>query len=357
MLTHGFTLTEQGEKMSKSLGNAVEPDVVIRESGAEILRLWAAMVDYAEDQRIGKTILQTTVDAYRKLRNTVRYLLGALNGFEESERVGYDAMPPLERYILHRLYVLNGWARSCYSAYEFAELWRAVADFCSQEISSFYFDVRKDALYCDPLLSPRRRACRTVLAHIFDYLTAWLSPILPFTMEEAWLARFPDSTSNCLRALPQAPTEWENLAELQRWLGIRELTSVVTGALEIERREKRIGGALEAAPVVLMIDQRQIDAFAWGEGRPEENAAEVFRTSSAQLINPDTEEGWHEANPISSLNDRYFHLEGVSNVWVDPARASGHKCARCWRILPEVTGEGGLCLRCEGAVQALDQHG
>jgi isoleucyl-tRNA synthetase len=332
VLTHGFTLTEQGEKMSKSLGNAVEPEVVIRESGAEILRLWAAMVDYAEDQRIGKTILQTTVDAYRKLRNTIRYLLGGLGGFEDAERVGYEEMPPLERYVLHQLWRLDGQVRQAYESYRFQDVWRPIADFCSGDLSALYFDIRKDVLYCDPASSTRRRAGRTVMDLVFERLTAWLSPLAPFTMEEAWSTRFPEDGSNSLRLIPETPASWRNEAEAGRWAKIQTVLEVVTGALEVERREKRIGAALESSPRVFVSDPDLIAAF---EGV---DPAEVFRTSAAELV-------------LGEGPTAAFRLPEVPSVAVDPRAAEGCKCGRCWRILPEVKAEGGLCLRCEDALQ------
>ena len=335
VLTHGFTLTEQGEKMSKSLGNAVEPDVVVRESGAEILRLWAAMVDYAEDQRIGRTILQTTVDAYRKLRNTVRYLLGGLGGFTEAERVAYEDMPPLERFILHRLWELDGQVRQAYETYQFQDVWRPVADFCSGDLSALYFDVKKDILYCDPPESLRRRAARTVMDLVFERLTAWLSPLVPFTMEEAWTTRFPEAGSNCLRLIPETPAAWRNQAEAERWDRVNKVLAVATGALEVERREKRIGGALEAAPRVMIEDEALFAAFDGVD------AAEVFRTSAAELAKGE--------GPALA-----FRLPEVPGVAVEPLRATGCKCGRCWRVLPEVKVQGGLCLRCESAIAAHD---
>ncbi len=331
VLTHGFTLTEQGEKMSKSLGNAVEPDAVVKQNGAEILRLWTAMVDYAEDQRIGRTILQTTVDAYRKLRNTVRYLLGGLKGFEEAERVGYDAMPPLERFILHRLWELDGEVRKAYETYRFQDVLRPIADFCSGDLSALYFDIRKDVLYCDAPASPRRRACRTAMDLVFERLTAWLSPLLPFTTEEAWTTRFPNAGSNCMRTLPATPLDWRNPAEAERWAKVQTVLEAVTGALEVERREKRIGAALEAAPRVQVAEPDLLAAF---EGV---DPAEVFRTSAVELS---AGEG-----PASA-----FRLPEAPGVAVEPLRAVGCKCARCWRILPEVRADGGLCLRCDAAL-------
>ena len=317
VLTHGFTLDEKGEKMAKSGGNSISPQTITKESGAEILRLWAAMVDYAEDQRIGKTILQTTIDGYRKLRNTVRYLLGGLAGFEESERVALGDMPPLERFILHRLWRLDTEVRAAYSEYRFQDVWRPLADFCSNDLSALYFDIRRDALYCDRPDNLARRACRTVMDLVFERLTAWLSPLASFTMEEAWASRFPDAGSNCLRVMPETPAAWRNDAEAARWEKVQAVTRAVTGALEIERREKRLGAALEAAPRVWIADPSLMAAF---EGL---DAAEVFRTSQASL---NAGEG-----PVGA-----FKLDGEPAVAVEPLLAQGRKCARSWRILPEV---------------------
>jgi isoleucyl-tRNA synthetase len=303
VLTHGFVVTEAGEKMSKSLGNAVDPADVIRQSGAEILRLWVALVDYTEDTRIGPAILQTTIDGYRKLRNTVRYLLGALEGFSEAERVDLADMPPLERFILHRLWALDGEVRESYETYRFQDVWRPLADFCSNDLSALYFDISKDVLYCDRPDSLRRRACRTVMDLVFERLTAWLAPLAAFTMEEAWETRF--------------PAAWRDDAEAERWGRVQAVTRVVTGALEIERRDKRIGAALEAAPRVWIVEPALMAAF---EGL---DPAEVFRTSQASLR---IGEGPADA----------FRLDDVAGVAVEPLRAEGRKCARSWRILPEV---------------------
>jgi isoleucyl-tRNA synthetase len=345
VLTHGFTLDEAGEKMSKSKGNTVEPQVVTRESGAEILRLWAAMVDYADDQRIGKTILQTTVDAYRKLRNTVRYLLGALADFDESERIGLDAMPPLERFILHRLRELDEQVRAAYAAYRFQDVIRALADFASNELSALYFDIRKDSLYCDRPDSDRRRACRTVMDLIFERLTAWLSPLLSFTMEEAWSTRFPDRGSNVLRVIPETPEAWRNEAEAARWGKVQRVLAAVTAALEVERREKRIGGALDAAPIAHVNDPALYAAF---DGL---DPAEVFRTSQARVV----------LGENGALPDGAFVSPDDPLIAVEPRRADGRKCARSWKVLPEVqTNYEGLGLeltdRDVDAVRWWDAH-
>ncbi|MDC7675283.1 isoleucine--tRNA ligase [Asticcacaulis machinosus] len=317
VLTHGFVLDEQGEKMSKSKGNVVSPQDVAKESGVEILRLWVALSDYSEDLRIGKQILQTTVDAYRKLRNSIRYLLGALNGYTDAEQVAYKDMPSLERYILHRVHALDAQVRDAYGVYDFAGVIRPVADFASQTLSALYFDIRKDCLYCDRPDSVKRRATRTVLNILFERLTAWLGPIMSFTTEEAWSYRYPDASENVFRTLTPVPAEWHNEAEAARWEKIEHVLDVVTGALEEKRREKVIGAALEAAPHVYIDNDVLMAAF---DGI---DAAEVFRTSQAVLSN-------------SMGPEHAFRLEDVKDVSVVVLLAHGQKCQRSWRILPEV---------------------
>ena len=338
VLTHGFTMDENGEKMSKSKGNTVDPHQVIKESGAEIIRLWAAMVDYSDDQRIGKTILATTADAYRKLRNTLRYMLGALAGFSSEEAVAPADMPPLEQFILHRLHELDGQVRAAYEAYAFQDVIRPLIAFCQEELSALFFDVRRDALYCDLPDALRRRAARTAMDLVFERLTVWLAPLMPFTTEEAWSTRFPDAGANALRVFPETPAAWSNPTEAARWAKVQAVTEVVTGALEVERREKRLGAALEAAPVVHIADPDLMAAF---EGL---DVAEVFRTSQATLVAGEGPQG-------------AFRLAEQPKVAVEPRRAEGAKCARSWRILPEVGSDPrypDLSLRDAEAVAAWD---
>ena len=305
VLTHGFTQDENGEKMSKSKGNTTDPAVIIKESGADILRLWVSLVDYAEDQRIGKQILQTTVDAYRKLRNTVRYLLGALVGFDEAERLPLDQMPPLEKFILHRLWELDRDVRAAYAEYRFQDVVRPVLEFCSNDLSALYFDIRKDSLYCDRPDALRRRAARTVMHEVFMRLTAWLAPLTPFTMEEAWGTRYPDAGSNCARVIPETPADWQNEAEAARWARVQTVLETVNEALESSRRDKVIGGALDAWPVI----KGPADAFTAFKGL---DPAEVFRTSGAELT------------------------AGGEAITVDVRLADHPKCARSWRRVPDV---------------------
>ena len=328
VLTHGFTLDEKGEKMSKSKGNTTDPATIIKESGADILRLWVALVDYSEDQRIGKTIMQTTVDAYRKLRNTVRYMLGALVGFDEAERLtDYEQMPPLEKFILHRLHELDGQVREAYAEYRFQDVVRPVLEFCANDLSALYFDIRKDSLYCDRPYAIRRRAARTVMDAVFMRLTAWLAPLTPFTMEEAWLTRFPDAGTNCARVIPETPDSWSNPVEARRWAKVQTVLETVNEQLEGARREKAIGGALDAWPVVT----GPASAF---EAYADLDAAEVFRTSGAELV------------------------IGGEQVTVEVKLADYPKCARSWRRVPDVGSDAAypeLSARDADAVRFWDQ--
>jgi len=318
VVTHGFTLDEAGRKMSKSLGNTVAPQDVIAQSGADILRLWVGSVDYWDDQRIGPEVLKTTVDTYRKLRNTLRWMLGNLAHFREGDRVAFEAMPELERLMLHRLSELDALVREAYAAFDYKRIFAALNAFMTVDLSAFYFDVRKDALYCDPISSVTRKACLNVLEHLFRSTVSWLAPILSFTAEEAWLCRYPSAEGSVhLELFPQMPAQWLNEALAEKWRKVRLVRRVVTGALEIERAAKRIGSSLEAAPVVYVTDRALVSALDGVD------LAEVAITSAASLV-----EG--EGPPDA------FRLEDVPGVAVEPRRAEGSKCARSWKILPSV---------------------
>jgi isoleucyl-tRNA synthetase len=318
VLTHGFVLDEHGRKMSKSLGNVTAPQDVIEQSGADILRLWCCASDYADDLRIGPEILKTTVDTYRKLRNTIRWMLGSLAHYRDEDRIAPARMPELERLMLHRLVELDRLVRQCYAEFDYKRIFAALNAFMTSDLSAFYFDVRKDALYCDPASSPTRKACLTVLDHLFRATVCWLAPMLPFTAEEAWLARYPSTDSSVhLELFPALPDAWHDQALAEKWRKVRLVRRVVTGALEIEREGKRIGSSLEAAPVVYVSDR---DLFA---AMLDVDLAEVAITSAATLV-----EG--EGPPAA------FRIDEVGGVAVEVRRASGTKCARSWKILPGV---------------------
>ena len=319
VITHGFTMAEDGRKMSKSLGNQVFPQDVIKQSGADILRLWVASSDYEDDQRIGPEILKNNVEAYRKLRNTMRYILGALEGLKDWEHVPVEDMPELERYVLHRLHELEETVRAAYEVYDYKKLYAALSHFMTSDLSAFYFDIRKDSLYCDPWSSNRRKACRTVLDQLFHCLTTWWAPILAFTMEEVWLTRFAGEQSS-VHVMPFAktPENWADPELAAKWDKVREVRSVVTGALEIERQVKKtIGSALEAAPEIYISNP---DLLAAVQGL---DLAEICITSGATLKGG---EGPAEA----------FRLDSVKGVAVVFRQAEGTKCARSWKITPQV---------------------
>jgi isoleucyl-tRNA synthetase len=321
VLTHGFALDPQGKKMSKSLGNVVDPLKIMDESGADILRLWVASTDYFEDVRIGKEILSGTNDAYRKLRNTFRYLLGALDGFTDAEKVPVSVMPELERWVLHRLAVLDGELRQAAKDYEFNRYTRALATFANEDLSAFFFDIRKDVLYCDlgptlPSGTPKRRAYRTVLDTVFHALVRWLNPILSFTTEEVWQTRFPEAGSVHLLEWPEIDAGWRDEALSARFDLLLAARQQVTETIEPLRREKIVRSSLEAR---VLIPDGQLDLLA----APPADLAELFIVSDVA------------PNPSDQ---------------VSVERTALLKCGRCWRHLPEVEEDETLCARCEEMV-------
>jgi isoleucyl-tRNA synthetase len=309
VLTHGFTMDAKGLKMSKSLGNTVNPLDLMKEHGADILRLWALSVDFTEDHRIGKEILAGVADQYRKLRNSFRYLLGALEGFSEDERVSdVSGMPELERYMLHLTAELDAKLRTAVDDFDYNSYTRLISDFANNDLSAFYFDIRKDVLYCEVnpatgTQTDKRRAYRIVLDTLFHALVRWMAPVLVFTTEEVWGTRFPDAGSVHLLEWPEVPLVG---ADDGRWAQLRELRTLVTEAIEPLRRDKVIGSSLEAEVTVP-------ELLA-----PADELAELFIVSSVKAG------------------------DGVT-----VAKTDNRKCGRCWRYLPEVTEDGALCQRCK----------
>ncbi len=316
VLTHGFVLDEDGRKMSKSLGNVTAPQDVIKQSGADILRMWVCASDYADDLRIGPEILKNTVETYRKLRNTIRWMLGNLAHFHEEDRVRHvGQMRELERLMLHRLAELDALVRKAYADFDYKRIFAALNAFMTSDLSAFYFDIRKDALYCDPISSARRKACLTVLDHLFFCTVTWLAPMLCFTAEEAWLSRYGAGTKSVhLETFHEVPADWRDDALADKWRKIRTVRRMVTGALEIERAQKRIGSSLEAHPIVHVSNRELYEAVV------DCDLAEVCITSAATLVE---DEGPADA----------FRLPDVTGVAVVPNLAEGRKCARSWKIL------------------------
>ena len=333
VVTHGFTLDEKGNKMSKSLGNTIVPEEVVKQYGADILRLWVAQTDYTADQRIGPEILKGVADSYRRLRNTMRFMLGALGHFSEADRVEPADMPELERWVLHRLAELDAKVQEGYRSYDFQSVFQSVFTFCTVDLSAFYFDIRKDALYCDGDTA-RRRAARTVMDLLFHRLTTWLAPILVFTMEDVWLDRFPgDESSVHLVDFPETPAAWRDEALAEKWSKVRAARRAVTAALEIQRTDKVIGASLEAAPVVHVDDADMLAAL--------KSVAfdDLCITSGIALT----------ADPAPQEAFRMAEVPGVGVVF---EKADGNKCQRCWKILPDVGthSHAATCARCDEAL-------
>ena len=321
VLTHGFTMASDGRKMSKSLGNTIDPLKVMEQYGADIIRLWALSVDYTEDHRIGDEILKGVGDQYRRLRNTFRYLLGALAGYDESESVAPEDMPQLERYVLARLKEVDSALRAAATGYDFDRYVRTLVDFCNEDLSAFYFDIRKDRLYCDAPNGIERRAYRTVLDTLFHALVRYAAPVLVFTSEEVWGTRFPDAGSIHLKTWRDLP-DWRDEGLSERFGALRTLREDVMEAIEPLRREKIVRSGLEADVTV--------PADRVPEGFSDADLAEAFITAS---------------------------VTRTDSADVTASRSSEDKCGRCWRLLPSVAEDGALCDRCEAVVAELDAEG
>ena len=345
VLTHGFTMDQKGMKMSKSLGNTINPLDLMRDSGADILRLWALTVDFTEDHRIGKEILAGVSDQYRKLRNTFRYMLGALDGFSDAEKVAVAEMPELERYMLHLLADMDAKLKTAVNDFDFNSYVRLLTEFCNEDLSAFFFDIRKDCLYCEAATDPKRMAYRTVLDTLFHALVRYAAPVLVFTSEEVWQTRFPDADSVHFSDWPEVPTlrhsreggnptpggdvwtgqwldprlrEGDAFKLTAKWADIRSARSLVTEAIEPFRRDKTIGSSLQAEVVLSISDDTARSHCS------SEEMAEIAITSSCHIAS------------------------GTDSVFV--TKTTNHKCGRCWRHLPEVTEDGALCGRCADVV-------
>jgi isoleucyl-tRNA synthetase len=318
VLTHGFTLDENGRKMSKSVGNTVEPQKVIAQSGADILRLWVCATDYADDQRIGPEILKNTIETYRKLRNSIRWMLGTLHYFKPDDVVAHADMPELERLMLHELAEQAVIVRKAYAEFDYKTVVASLSAFMNSELSAFYFDIRKDALYCDPPSSLTRKAALTAIDLICDSLLRWFAPVLSFTCEEAWRLYKPNAEPSVhLTLFPEGLEAFRDEKLAARWNTIRNVRRVVTGALEVERAAKRIGSSLEASPLVYISDKEIFDTLF------DIDLAEVCITSNAMVSNAEPPPG-------------AFRLNEAPAIAVLVEKAVGTKCARSWKILPTV---------------------
>ena len=333
VMTHGFVVNDQGHKLSKSSGNALTVEEILEKHGADILRLLVAGTDTSEDLRLSTDSLKRQEEIYRKVRNTFRYLLGNLQDFQAKDCVSYDKLPDLEKWVLGRLFILQTQIVEGLNTYNYHILFGNLYNFCVNDLSAFYFDIRKDSLYCDSRSSPKYQAVLTVLHHVFQYLCLWLSPIISFTAEEAWQTRSPDE-SIFLQDMPSLPHEWHNAALAERWDVVRNVRRVVTGAIELERSQGHIKSSLEAQ-VLLFVEESSVfdvlKSFA---------LEELMITSKLVLIHEKSEDG--------------FTLTDGPAVRVKVSDAFGHKCERCWRILEEVgtiPETPTLCHRCADVVK------
>ncbi|WP_315801942.1 isoleucine--tRNA ligase [Bradyrhizobium sp. SZCCHNS3002] len=318
VLTHGFTLDENGRKMSKSLGNTVEPQKVIKDSGADILRLWVCATDYADDQRIGPEILKNTIETYRKLRNSIRWMLGTLHHYKRGDAVAFADMPELERLMLHQLSQQAETITRAYAAFDYKTVIASLAAFMNTELSAFYFDIRKDTLYCDPPSSVARKAALTAIDLICDAVLKWLAPVLSFTTDEAWRMYRPDAEPSVhLTLFPEAMDGYRDDALATKWETIRNVRRVVTGALELARAAKTIGSSLEASPIIYVADRALLGTLF------DTDLAEVCITSNYEVREGDA--------PADA-----FRLDAVPGVAVVVEKAVGKKCARSWKILESV---------------------
>jgi isoleucyl-tRNA synthetase len=336
VLTHGFVLDGQGRKMSKSIGNVVSPQEIIKQSGADILRLWVAMTDVTEDVRISSEVLKGVSESYRRLRNTIRFTIGALNDFDEIEVVNIDAMSELDRWVLHRLKELDFLLKESVKGYTFQSFYSELHTFCSSDLSAFYFDIRKDSLYCDDKRNLTRRSTRTVLYEVFKCLTAWLAPVICYTAEEAWLAlKGTDNEDSIhLKQFPEISEIFLDKELNNKWVNIRKIRSVINGALELARQEKIIGSSLEAQITIYIEDIQYIELLE------EIDLEEISIVSKVEILKSELVEGTYREDSLKGLG-------------VLVSKAIGTKCVRCWKIDEKIDSkiQDPLCNRCREVVK------
>ena len=330
VLTHGFVVDGKGRKMSKSLGNVISPDDILKKYGADILRLWVVASDYYDDLKLDNSILQSQSDSYRRIRNTFRYLIGNLNEFKDIEKINEDKFPELEKYILHRLWEVDKVIKDCIDNFNFHLMFTTLLNFCSNDLSAFYFDIRKDTIYCDPLDSKKRRSARTLLNFIFEYIVRWLAPSLSFTCEEAWKAKGNKSSIH-LEDFLETPNDFKNTNIANKWNIIKNIRKVITGALEKKRADKIIGSSLESHVKIFLTDNIKNEVS-------DINFDEIAITSSFEILD------------FKNSNNN-FSLEEVKGVNVEITKVSGSKCERCWKYQSNLTAKN-LCNRCEEVIKS-----
>jgi isoleucyl-tRNA synthetase len=330
VLTHGFVLHEDGNKMSKSSSNIVPPSEIVEKSGADILRLWVASSDYSEDLKIGPEIIKSNVDSYRRLRNTLRFILGNLNDFNKEEIIKFSELPELDRYILNRLAKLEHEVLKSYQLFEYQKVFSSVFNFCTNELSSFYFDIRKDSLYCDRRNNLTRRATRTVLDILFNHLLKLLAPILCFTAEEAWQSRLGNNSSIHNQDFPSINHDWINEKLSSKWEYLKLVRKSVNGAIEIERKNKLIGSSLEADVEIHFLNENEILSIEV------QDLEDICIVSKLRVVHS------------KSLENCFESLD-TKDVGIKISKVTGNKCNRCWKYFEAL--EQGICQRCTEAIK------
>ncbi len=328
VLTHGFVVDGKGRKMSKSLGNAMTPDDILKKYGVDILRLWVVASDYYDDLKLDNSILQAQTDSYRRIRNTFRFLIGNLYEFKDEEKISISEFPELEKYILHRLWEVDQIIQECINTYNFHLMFTTLLNFCSNDLSSFYFDIRKDTIYCDTSSSNKRRSVRTLLDILFNFLIRWLAPSLVFTCEEAWQARGNNSSIH-LEEFLKSQSDFKNNTLSDKWNLIKSVRKVITGALEKKRADKFIGSSLEAHADIYL-DQKLMSKLKYID------FSEIAIISSFRIL-----------DKKESLDN--FNLEEIEGVSINISKAIGKKCERCWKFEEDINSNG-ICIRCEKAI-------
>ena len=315
--------------MSKSLGNVVSPEKILKDYGVDILRLWVVASDYYDDLKLDNSILKAQTDSYRRIRNTFRYLIGNLNGFNENEKISFEEFPELEKYILHRLWEVDHLIEENVKTFNFHQMFTTLFNFCSNDLSAFYFDIRKDVIYCDSYNSIKRKASRSVLDIIFNHLVRWLAPILVFTCEEAWKS-MGKSSSVHLENFLKTPNEYKNENLNKKWSIVKNIRKVITGALEKKRADKLIGSSLEAHIKVYLSDSinQEINNIKLDD---------IAITSSYAVFSYDE-------------NSPGFKVEDIAGVSVEVENAHGKKCNRCWKY-SKIDNNKDICNRCEEAIK------
>jgi isoleucyl-tRNA synthetase len=329
ILSHGFVVDGKGRKMSKSIGNVISPDEIINKYGADILRIWVVASDYSEDLKIDNQIINYQIDSYRKIRNTIRFLLGNLNNFSVNDSVKLEQMPDLEKYILNKVSQMNSELKSLVQKHDYHGIFVKLLNFCTLDLSAFYFDIRKDSLYCDGKDSSKRRSVSTCLHILFDFLSKWFSPIISFTSEEAWQSRHQDNSTSILSQTITEKDFTYSYSNLEKSFDeLKRVRKSVTAALEIKRNEKLIGSSLQAKAIIYIPSEiKQVLSTL--------DLAEMCIVSGVEI------KDIAEKTP-SSMN---FEEE---DIFVDISLAEGDKCQRCWTILPEVKdNQDHLCNRCD----------